>query len=951
MILDKERLIDGFRGLPAGMDGSKEPSQTSDTASWYATNVTFRGGSPRTRPGFREISPEFWRNPLSARTTTSIVGDGTTVVVTTSVAHGYSVGDYVTISGASASGFNGTFEITAVNVAGTTFSFLKSTSGTATVQGTCIRDVDYTLGEDLDGDGRNSRARYEEFIYGANYLQGCYIYNDPRDGNPSQIIVVAATGYDGTPTSRILSLNLNDASCYLLSGLDPIDPYLKTYFCQAERYLIIQNGQDEPRVYDGYRLDRASYYGAQVVPVGTQMAYGQGRLFTSVNGGTEIVAGDLAYGGSTASISITSSSVANPTLITTDATHGLVPTDLVTISGHSSVPPINSTYEVLTAPTSTTFTVSAAVTSAGAGGYASKFNAGKDTDLLLLTEHTFLAEGGSFKPPGDMGRITALAFVPVQDTATGQGDLIAFCERGSASFAVAVPRNEWKATQGFQRVLFQGIGSASPEIALVNGDLFFRSKEGNGIRSYRSARADANSYGQTPLSAEISPILDQDTQWQLDEVSFSLFDDRLLMTCLPKQNPRVAGNQTDADTFSGQPVQTIYNGISVLDFRSSATGRGKSSAVFDGVWTGLSVVKLLQGNFDNKPRCYAYCLHSDDTGRKFELWEVTRDDEHDTPIEGKRRINAQIVSKAFNFADPMGLKKLLRCDLWFGDIGGGSDYPFDCTLSYRPDDYPNFITWQSFNRKFTTEFLLESKNILAYTEKIDNASWGKNRVSVIADAINDPLGYLTADLLIEDTSASTTHYVSESVTVVSGSSYTFSVYAKSKERNNLLLQITNGGYTNAIFELTDGGTVTSVSGTGATAMITALDDGWYRCSVSIPSATAGIAYLSIYLASSGSVYYTGDGTSGMYLWGAQMEASPVATSYDPDPPALPNYERGYAPQVRFPTPPYDPNKATSVPAYLGHDFTLRVSWFGRARLGRLMLHGQKIVESVGGGTL
>jgi hypothetical protein len=75
------------------------------------------------------------------------------------------------------------------------------------------------------------------------------------------------------------------------------------------------------------------------------------------------------------------------------------------------------------------------------------------------------------------------------------------------------------------------------------------------------------------------------------------------------------------------------------------------------------------------------------------------------------------------------------------------------------------------------------------------------------------------------------------------------------------------------------------------------------------------------------------------------------TAYDPDPPQLLNYERGYAPQVRFPAPPRTANLATDVPAYLGHDFTLRVNWSGRAHLGRLMLHGHRLVENVGGGTL
>jgi hypothetical protein len=142
----------------------------------------------------------------------------------------------------------------------------------------------------------------------------------------------------------------------------------------------------------------------------------------------------------------------------------------------------------------------------------------------------------------------------------------------------------------------------------------------------------------------------------------------------------------------------------VLDFQSVSVGRGKTSAVFDGVWTGLRIIKLVQGSFDGDPRCFAVCLHEDDSGRRVEIWEVTRRDEYDTPSEGRRRINSGIVTKAFNFEDKMGLKKLIRCDLWFDDLGGGEEYPFQCELAYRPDDYPNFTTWQQFERAFETEF-------------------------------------------------------------------------------------------------------------------------------------------------------------------------------------------------------------------------------------------------------
>ena len=945
MIADTERLIDGFRGLPAGMDGSKEPPQTPSEAAWYATNVTFRGGNgPKTRPGFREIPPTYWRNPRPVQTVTITIAGGKATVSAT--AHGYDNKDQVTIAGATPAGINGTHRITIVDANSYTFPTSETGSVTGTI--TARRDVDSTYQDDLI-DGDTSRNRVSDII-GAMLIQGAIVYQDPREGNPAQMIVVA----DG----KIYALNFENASCYLLNSTDEISADVPVYMTQAEKFLVIQTGKDEPRVYDGYVLRRASYYGSQVIPIGKQMSYGQGRLFVAVNEGAEIIAGDLVFGGSTTNVAITSSSAANPSVITTASAHGFVAGDQITIQGHSSTPPINSTYTVATAPSTTTFTIPVAVTSAGSGGFVSRFNAGQDSDLLRFTENTFLNEGGSFAPTGKLGRITGLVFLPVQDTSTGQGDLIAFCERGAVTFQVSAPRDQWKNTQGFQRVLFENIGSTSDSVIPVNGDLFFRSREGNGIRTYRNARAEADNYGLTPVSAEIDPVLKQDTQWMLDGVTFANFDNRLLMTCLPKQYPRRAANQTQADTFAAQPIPTLYDGIAVLDFQSVSTGRGKAAAVFDGVWTGLRIYKLLQGTFDGEPKCFAICLHEDETGRRNEIWEITRNDEYDTPIEGPRIINASIVTKAYDFRDNMSLKKLLRCDLWFDDIGGGPDNIFTSSLAYRPDDYPNFTTWQTFQRNFVTEFLLQDKNLLFYTEAIDNAVWTKTNATVVVDQVPNPLGELIdADKLIDTTTNGVHTATDTSPTLVSGAAYTFSIYAKPDERNRIYLRMNSTGSafsanSEAWFHLSGIAGTASNASAGTTARIEALDNGWYRCSITATTNTAGTTECVIGLATSaGGATYAGDGFAGAYVWGAQLEQANVASAYDPDPPQLLNYSRGYAPQVRFPTPPRTANLATDVPAYLGHDFTLRVEWAGHARLGRLMLHGQKVVEAVNGGSL
>ena len=97
-----------------------------------------------------------------------------------------------------------------------------------------------------------------------------------------------------------------------------------------------------------------------------------------------------------------------------------------------------------------------------------------------------------------------------------------------------------------------------------------------------------------------------------------------------------------------------------------------------------------------------------------------------------------------------------------------------------------------------------------------------------------------------------------------------SVYAKAAERTQIALQLgADVGY----YNLSTGAVIS-----GANASIVSVGNGWYRCIVTgTPVNTNSL----IYLASGGAASYTGDGTSGVYIWGAQLEAGAFATSYIP----------------------------------------------------------------------
>lgn len=174
----------------------------------------------------------------------------------------------------------------------------------------------------------------------------------------------------------------------------------------------------------------------------------------------------------------------------------------------------------------------------------------------------------------------------------------------------------------------------------------------------------------------------------------------------------------------------------------------------------------------------------------------------------------------------------------------------------------------------------DTTNICIHSEDFTN--WGGENQTPTKFAAIAPSGEMTANRLTENTANGQHRTIRTGLSITSGKTYVATVYAKSANRSVRMVLFSGGAEWNAaaVFNLQTG-VVSGIAGaTVITAKMDLLFDGWYRIELrSTAVGSTANAQMICNLVEGANAIYTGDGVSGAYIWGAQIEEGLRASSY------------------------------------------------------------------------
>jgi hypothetical protein len=581
MVTDRGIRRDGLLSALGGQDSGRSPILLRPDQIAFGVNITLRGGFPTSRPPFEQKALIFenleqarWfrenrlqgAKPYYAR-------NGRTVTIV-SVGGRFFAIDVVNDFAVS--------EITPIRSTTTAANFVVPAVGASVV-------IQVTSSAQI-------WVGYPIMIGGQQYIVTSISGNN-----------VTATNVDDTPTTVIVSPTV-------VNFLDVNDPTLPiVWFEQAQEWMVGQNGEDRPFLYNG-GTSRRSDVTKQEVPTGTAMVFNEEiqRLVVAVED-NQIVIGDILGG---------------------------------------------------------------------------------PTTVIEFTENGYLNEGFPFQIPMKYGKIVGLTMIANLDRSNGQGPMLVFAERGISTFNLPAARATWKDLNYPVQVNMPIRYSATSHTSIVdvNGDVFYRAKDGLRSFVYAVRQFGAAAWGNKPQSRELSRVLKKDTESLLKYTSGILFDNRLLFTVIQKP------------TDNG----IAHKAIAALDFDLVNSIHEDVPPVYEGVWVGMTPSLLMTGEYEGQERAFAFVINSQGHN---EMWEILKTGDFDNK---NIRITSIVESRAMSSGNPVEMTRLLACELYVENARG----LVTIDLKWRPDSYPCWFDWKTgeicFTHEDCTEDPLVCKTLAAF---------------------------------------------------------------------------------------------------------------------------------------------------------------------------------------------------------------------------------------------
>jgi hypothetical protein len=291
--------------------------------------------------------------------------------------------------------------------------------------------------------------------------------------------------------------------------------------------------------------------------------------------------------------------------------------------------------------------------------------------ILHVTENPLAFAGDGFIVPTNAGNIRALAHTANLDDQLGVSPLYILTRKAIYAAEIPVKRADWvTSTELSQKVVQRRYGTYGDRgVVPINGDLFYQSPDG--IRSLFVALRYFTTWGNTPVSSNENRVLFFNDRALMRFASGIEFDNRLLQSALPIQTPK----------------GVAFQGIVPLDFDLISTLQEKLPPAWEGMFEGLDVLQLFEGDFGGLQRAFAVVVSR--VSGEIEIWELTLSEPFDTNGEDSNRITWIVETPAYTWGKPFEKKKLDGLELWVDRMIG------DCVFKvyYRPDQNPCWQLW------------------------------------------------------------------------------------------------------------------------------------------------------------------------------------------------------------------------------------------------------------------